>query len=71
MSQTDQKEPWLIHFFQRHVGDDADRSVPAREFLNSCPEQVAAEMQTVLDAVAAAPPPSFSGGESGRLCTTQ
>lgn len=62
MSPTDSTESWLLHFFQRHKADDPGRSVPARAFLDSCPEQVAAEMQAVLDAVAAAPPPSFSGG---------
>ncbi len=52
--------PWLIHFFQRHRVDDAARTVPARDFLDTCP--VAAKIVAVLDAVAAAPPPSFSGG---------
>ena len=32
------------------------------EFLDSIPGTVAAEIHAVLDAVAAAPPPSFSGG---------
>lgn len=31
-------------------------------FLESCPEAVAAEIHAVLEAVAEAPPPSFSGG---------
>lgn len=55
-------EPWRIHFFQRHAEDDATRSVPAVEFLNSLSVGAAAEFQAVLEAVAAAPPPSFSGG---------
>ncbi len=55
-------EPWLIHFFQRHAGDDPQRSVPAETFLDGLPDKVVAEMLAVLDAVAAAPPPSFSGG---------
>ena len=55
-------EPWLIHFFQRHVNDDGSRTVPAMSFLDACPASVAATMQAVLEAVAAAPPPSFSGG---------
>jgi hypothetical protein len=54
--------PWLIHFFQRHSADDADRAVPAIQFLDGVPTAVRAEIQAVLDAVAAAPPPSFSGG---------
>jgi hypothetical protein len=32
------------------------------DFLDGLPAQVAAEIHAVLDAVAAAPPPSFSGG---------
>lgn len=55
-------EPWLIHFFQRHVDDDSSCRVPTIEFLNGLPDKVAAEIQAVLEAVAAAPPPSFSGG---------
>lgn len=54
--------PWLIHFFQRHKTDDARQKVPARDFLESCPTKVQAVMMAVLDAVAAAPPPAFSGG---------
>lgn len=55
-------EPWRIHFFQRHPQDDPDRAVPAMEFLDEVPTNVAARLHAVLDAVAAAPPPSFSGG---------
>lgn len=55
-------EPWRIHFFQRHVDDDQSRTVPAIEFLDSLSVGAAAEFQAVLEAVAAAPPPSFSGG---------
>jgi hypothetical protein len=54
--------PWLIHFFQRHPSDDAARSVPAIQFLDAVPVAVRAEIQAVLEAVAEAPPPSFSGG---------
>ena len=55
-------EPWSIHFFQRHGQDDRDRSVPALLFLDSAPKKVRAEINAVLDAVAEAPPPAFSGG---------
>lgn len=55
-------EHWRIHFFQRARIDDPKLSVPAIEFLDSVPAKVAAEIHAVLDAVAAAPPPSFSGG---------
>ena len=55
-------EPWRIHFFQRHREDDAARSSPTIDFLDGLPDKVVAEIQAVLEAVAAAPPPSFSGG---------
>jgi hypothetical protein len=53
---------WRIHFFRRHVADDPGRSVPAISFLDGLPVKVAAEIHAVLEAVAGAPPPSFSGG---------
>jgi hypothetical protein len=56
------RDPWLIHFFQRHRSDDPARSVPAMDFLDGVPLKVRAEMNAVLDAVAEAPPPAFSGG---------
>ena len=55
-------EPWLIHFFQRHRDDDPARPVPTVDFLDGLPDKIAAEFEAVLEAVAAAPPPSFSGG---------
>jgi hypothetical protein len=55
-------ERWLIHFFQRHADDDPAQPTPTIEFLDTLPDKVAAEIQAVLEAVAAAPPPSFSGG---------
>jgi len=55
-------DPWLIHFFQRHGADDKARAVPAVEFLDSLPVKTRAEIIAVLEAVAAAPPPAFSGG---------
>ena len=54
--------PWLIHFFRRAEEDDSSRAVPAVEYLDGLPVKVAAEIHAVLDAVAAAPPPAFSGG---------
>ena len=56
------REPWLIHFFQRHPDDDPHRAVPAIEFFDRLPAKLVAEFQAVLDAVAEAPPPAFSGG---------
>ncbi len=55
-------EPWLIHFFQRHSDDDVATATPAADYLDSVPTTVAAEFDAILAAVAAAPPPSFSGG---------
>ena len=55
-------EPWNLHFFQRHPDDDRHQSVPARDFLDGLPDKVVAEILAVLDAVAEAPPPAFSGG---------
>ncbi|MBA3377084.1 MAG: hypothetical protein H0U00_14945 [Actinobacteria bacterium] len=40
----------------------SDRSVPAIDFLEGCPTKVAANLFAVLDAVAEAPPPQYSGG---------
>jgi hypothetical protein len=56
------KDPWLIHFFQRHEDDDPARSVPAFAFLDALPKKVRADIEAVLAAVAEAPPPAFSGG---------
>lgn len=35
---------------------------PGADFLDACPDKVEAKIVAVLDAVAKAPPPSFSGG---------
>lgn len=40
----------------------ANGSVPAENFLASCPVKVEANLEAVLEAVRAAPPPAFSGG---------
>jgi hypothetical protein len=53
---------WLIHFFKRDGRDDPTQSVPGRSFLLACPDKVRQTMLAVLQAVAAAPPPAFSGG---------
>lgn len=50
------RERWRIHFFLR------DSAAPARDFLDAIPAKVAAEIHAVLNAVADAPPPAFSGG---------
>jgi hypothetical protein len=62
MPSSRDSEPWMIHFFERHPEDDPSRAVPALSFLASLPTNVAAEFDAVLNAVAEAPPPAFSGG---------
>jgi Txe/YoeB family toxin of Txe-Axe toxin-antitoxin module len=51
-----------VHFFKRHENDDPSEAVPARDFLDTCPTQVAAKLLAVVKAVSEAPPPAFSGG---------
>jgi hypothetical protein len=53
---------WRIQFFQRDSSEDPERSVPTIEFFDELSDTVVAEFQAILDAVAAGPPPSFSGG---------
>ncbi len=48
---------WDIVFYKT-----ADERVPTDEFLDGCPLKVRAQFLAVLDAVAEAPPPKFSGG---------
>ncbi|MDQ2816404.1 MAG: hypothetical protein M3Z75_32335 [Actinomycetota bacterium] len=49
--------PWVIVYYQA-----PDGATPALEFLDRCPGTLDAQFTAVLDAVAAAPPPRFSGG---------
>jgi Txe/YoeB family toxin of Txe-Axe toxin-antitoxin module len=63
-NQTQPRTPWRVHFFRRHKEDDPKETSPAFEFLED-PEmspKVEATFHAILDAVAAAPPPAFSGG---------
>lgn len=55
--RVERRPPWAIVYYQA-----PDGSVPALEFLDGCPGKLDAEFTAVLDAVAAAPPPRFSGG---------
>lgn len=48
---------WDIIFYETAQG-----SAPGADFLDGCPSKVRGTILAVLDAVAAAPPPSFSGG---------
>jgi hypothetical protein len=55
--QVDRTPPWGVVYYRA-----SDGSVPAIEFLDACPGKIDAEFNAVLDAVASAPPPQFSGG---------
>ena len=57
VARVDRKPPWAVVYYRARDG-----SVPALEFLDGCPGKLDAEFTAVLDAVAAAPPPRFSGG---------
>jgi hypothetical protein len=49
--------PWGVVYYATASG-----KVPAEDFLDSCPVRVEATLLAVLEAVRAAPPPTFSGG---------
>jgi hypothetical protein len=49
--------PWAVIYYKT-----PDGTVPVLEFLDECPGKIDAQFAAVLDAVAAAPPPQFSGG---------
>ncbi len=49
--------PWVVVYCRTRDGKS-----PALDFLDSCPGKIDAQFTAVLDAVAAAPPPRFSGG---------
>jgi hypothetical protein len=49
--------PWDIAYYQQ-----PDGRVPVDEFLDGCPVRVRARLLAILDDVAEAPPPQFSGG---------
>lgn len=56
------EDPHEVVYFRRHRDDDANESIPGRDFLRSCPPTVRAKFAAVLVAVASAPPYRFSGG---------
>ena len=58
--------PWAIIYYLT-----PEATAPALEFLDACPSTIDAQFTATLDAVAAAPPLSFSGGASGRPCMAQ
>lgn len=53
----DRRPPWAIVY-----AAGVDGVSPGLTFLDGCPGKVDAEFGAVLDAVAGAPPPAFSGG---------
>ncbi len=48
---------WTVVFYKA-----ADGAVPVDDFLRGCPVKIRARLMAILDAVAEAPPPQFSGG---------
>jgi hypothetical protein len=58
----DRPERWDIKVFQRHSDDDPSETCPAEDFLLGCPGSVATDLIAIVDAVAASPPPQFTGG---------
>ncbi|MCL5264175.1 MAG: hypothetical protein M1343_03105 [Chloroflexi bacterium] len=56
------EEPWDVKVFHRHSDDDPNGVCPAEEFFHQIPMSVAADLFAIIDAVAEAPPPQFSGG---------
>jgi len=57
LGAVDRSPPWSIVYYQAD-----DDTVPGLEFLDGCSGKLEGEFIAVLDAVAAAPPPQFSGG---------
>lgn len=53
---------WHIQFFRRHRDDDPNQTIPGREFLLGDGRDAAMKLQAILQSVAAAPPPRWSGG---------
>ena len=49
--------PWAVICYRA-----SGKTVPALEFPGGCPGTIDAQFTAILDAVAAAPPPRFSGG---------
>lgn len=56
-SSVGKSAPWLVVLYLM-----ADGTIPARDFLVDCPQAISAQFLATLDAIAAAPPPRFSGG---------
>jgi hypothetical protein len=52
-----EEEAWDVVYYRQ-----ADGQTPAIDFLDGCPVKLQARFDAVLDDVAAAPPPRYSGG---------
>lgn len=57
MPSTPRPDGWDVIYYRT-----TDGRCPADEFLDSCPVKVSAQLVAVLDDVAGAPPPRYSGG---------
>jgi len=57
MARGGERPRWAIVYYKTRDG-----SVPTADFLDGCPPTVDAKFAAVLNAVAEAPPPQFSGG---------
>lgn len=57
MPTTPRPDGWDVIYYRT-----TDGRCPADEFLDSCPVKVSAQLVAVLDDVAGAPPPRYSGG---------
>jgi hypothetical protein len=55
--QLDVQPAWLVVYYLPQ-----DKMAPAVEFLRGCPPAIRAQFVNALNAVAAAPPPRFTGG---------
>jgi hypothetical protein len=55
--QSDVQRAWLIVYYLTQ-----EKTAPAIEFLQGCPPAIRAQFVNALNAVAAAPPPRFTGG---------
>lgn len=62
MPSAANRMPWTVRFFRRHRDDDPAESFPGLVFLASSPDKVRRTLLSILQAVATAAPPSFSGG---------
>ena len=63
---VDRAPPWSVIYYRA-----ANGTVPAFDFLDSCPGKIEAEFVAVLDAVERRRRPSSLAAGSGRRCTAR